>query len=237
LFLYLAMIFCSSAAFSYIRIPRDPRCWPIDDKVPTKLGTEKSLNSKGVKILINTSLRCSNQYLNEALNGLPWQLDLWHQWWWEAGNEEAVEVLLKMPDADINARDGRGETKLMSALAARETGLVQLLVQSGGADVNLASNKGTTPATLAVWNKDVDSLRLLVQAGANLDVRDPQIGYTLPMWAVENNDLDCLNVMIDAGVDLTASVPYGTSITTLAKASGNEEILRIVSKYTSLSSS
>jgi hypothetical protein len=75
-----------------------------------------------------------------------------------------------MPEADANARDDRGQTKLMVAADAGDEAMVATLL-AAGADVNRSSRKGTTAVIFAVWRSDHATLQLLVDAGADLTVR------------------------------------------------------------------
>jgi hypothetical protein len=77
---------------------------------------------------------------------------------------------MRMPEADANARDDRGQTKLMVAADAGDDAMVATLL-AAGADVNCSSRKGTTAVIFAVWRSDPATLQLLVDAGADLTVR------------------------------------------------------------------
>ena len=80
------------------------------------------------------------------------------------------QVLMRMPEADANTRDDRGQTKLMVAADAGDAAMVATLLACG-ADVNRSSRKGTTAVIFAVWRSDPATLQLLVDAGADLTVR------------------------------------------------------------------
>lgn len=49
----------------------------------------------------------------------------WVQRWWAASTADAVELLASVPEADIDAVDDRGETKLLQAARLAQTDIVK----------------------------------------------------------------------------------------------------------------
>ncbi|XP_018560868.1 transient receptor potential channel pyrexia-like [Anoplophora glabripennis] len=84
-----------------------------------------------------------------------------------SGCLEAVCLMLGN-GADVNAKDGSGNTPLLLAVCIRQeeiyNAIVKRLIESG-ADVN-AYNKGLTPLYNAVFYKRQESVRMLLQEGA-----------------------------------------------------------------------
>lgn len=73
--------------------------------------------------------------------------------------------------ANVNARDVKGITPLVSAVNANFVEAVELLVGKG-ARLDESNNSGETPLITAVHNRNVAVMRLLLKAGANPDRAD-----------------------------------------------------------------
>lgn len=73
--------------------------------------------------------------------------------------------------ANVNARDGKGVTPLVSAVNANFAEGVELLVAKG-ARVDESNNSGETPLITAVHNRNIAIMRLLLKAGADPDRAD-----------------------------------------------------------------
>jgi ankyrin repeat protein len=88
--------------------------------------------------------------------------------WQEAtrqGDIEQVHHLLEA-GADINAKDGYGQTALMNAARDGHLELVRLLVERG-ADLNVSAKYNLTALMLAIINGQIEIARILIDAGAD----------------------------------------------------------------------
>ena len=73
--------------------------------------------------------------------------------------------------ANVNARDAKGMTPLVSAVNANFVEGVELLLTKG-ARLNDSNNAGETPLITAVHNRNIAVMRLLLKAGADPDRAD-----------------------------------------------------------------
>jgi len=73
--------------------------------------------------------------------------------------------------ANVNVRDAKGMTPLVSAVNANFPEGVELLVGKG-ARLNDSNNAGETPLITAVHNRNIAVMRLLLKAGADPDRAD-----------------------------------------------------------------
>lgn len=87
--------------------------------------------------------------------------------------------------ADVNIRDGKGNTPLEDASSLGFTEGVQLLVDTG-AKVDEPDATGETPLITAVHRRDLPMIRVLLKAGANPD-RSDNTGRTARDYAREND--------------------------------------------------
>lgn len=73
--------------------------------------------------------------------------------------------------ANVNVRDAKGMTPVVSAVNANFPEGVELLVDKG-ARLNDSNNAGETPLITAVHNRNIAVIRLLLKAGADPDRAD-----------------------------------------------------------------
>jgi ankyrin repeat protein len=110
--------------------------------------------------------------------------------------EAALHIVVKGRDAgwtrfmisrgaDLNMRDGSGETPLTSAVRIGWDDGVQLLL-SQGAKADLPNSRGETPLIVAVQTRDLVIVRQLVAAGANPAVADRVTGQSAKDYAARD---------------------------------------------------
>jgi len=121
--------------------------------------------------------------------------------------------------ADVNARDGRGQTPLQAALRnptarfARRARNMATFLLDNKAGVNLATPEGDAPLHLAARAGDADLIQLLLSKGAAINARGMN-GET-PLLIATNKDtpLALYQTLIDKGADVNARTggtqPYG----------------------------
>ena len=92
--------------------------------------------------------------------------------WEEAAHRGTMDVLQRLLDAgaDIDARDGHGQTALMIAAVEGRRQTVEWLVAHGAA-LDRTAKYGLSALMLAVVNGHADIVRALTDAGARLDLR------------------------------------------------------------------
>jgi ankyrin repeat protein len=82
----------------------------------------------------------------------------------DAGAEDVRRMI--EAGAEVNARDGDGETPLTRAVMSNPDIQVVSLLIGAGADVNAKATTGFTPLRLAIINDNPEAASLLLQAGA-----------------------------------------------------------------------
>jgi ankyrin repeat protein len=98
---------------------------------------------------------------------------------------KAVERLLDQ-GADIEARDERGWTPLMSAIHAGQTENAKLLI-ARNADPNAKDNHGWTVLMTAAFEGDAEVGSLLIEKGAAVNAKDDTYGNTALMVVLLNS--------------------------------------------------
>lgn len=87
--------------------------------------------------------------------------------------------------ADVNARDGKGDTPLILAVVGGYDNLIPILTDAH-ANPNLGNAQGETPLILAVHRRDADMIRLLLKAGADPDQTDSLAGKSARDYAMQD---------------------------------------------------
>jgi uncharacterized protein len=105
--------------------------------------------------------------------------------------------------AQLDARDGDGDTPLMYAALDNRADVASVLLKAG-ADVNARNNKGDTPLLAAALRGRAEVARLLLAAGADVRVKN-QKGQTALSLAEQEGHAEIIRMLKDAGA--TSSKP------------------------------
>ena len=130
------------------------------------------------------------------------------------GNREMVQVLL-WAKADVNARDGNGETPLMMIGEDTTSEIVWDLINNG-AKVNLRDDDGDTALIAVAEVENVEALKVLLDAGAKVNGTNND-GQTALMIAAENGKVHNVRALILSGADVNARDKDGKTALMLAK--------------------
>ncbi len=169
----------------------------------------------------------------------------------------SLRTLIKS-GADVNVKDARGVTPLMSAAFVGSADAMRMLLDSG-ADPNLINNSGSTALILAA--SDLDKVRLLVDRGANVNIvssrgrtavflaamggrsealvrllasRDANLGVidtfkmTLLHAATIGNDTETIRFLVGKGLDVNAVNGIGFTPLVFAASAGNVEAAQLL---------
>ena len=141
---------------------------------------------------------------------------LWQTWWFEARNADALAVLAKMPDADVDAKTKSridpkakqawvpgGHTAVILA-AQRDDPRSIFALRDLGADLNAADDNGATALHHAAFCDAAGAIRALIECGADGDARDERDGSTPAILAAYGSRRNALAALLESDVDLTA---------------------------------
>ena len=150
---------------------------------------------------------------------------------------EIVQILIQA-GADVNATDNYGNSVLMFSTAKTRGNDITVLLIDAGADVNAPDPDGGTVLIRAIRGWVIEKIKLLLEAGANIDLRDKK-GKTALMYAIEDSEnleklkklqLEKIKLLIQAGTDINIRDNQGNTALSLAKKTGNAEIIQILIK-------
>jgi ankyrin repeat protein len=136
--------------------------------------------------------------------------------------------------ADVNAKDYKDLTPLMSASERGHGDIARLLVDRG-ADVSAKNTRSMTALMYASRGGHVDIAKLLVDRGADVNAKD-SAGKTCLMIAAEAGILgpwrtainkaeqrELVSLLIDRAADVNAQDPYGNTAWMYALSASDEE--------------
>ena len=146
------------------------------------------------------------------------------------GQVEVIDALIKA-GADLEAKDKRGRTALMSAVQSRNADAVNALL-AGGAKVDTRDEVQATALFRAAGPfGNVTVVGSLLNAGAQVNVSDKN-GMTPLMWAVRFGDAPRVKALVDAGATIDARDNRGLSAMDYARnrrdKASSDEILSII---------
>ncbi|KAI2767123.1 hypothetical protein DTO012A8_7650 [Penicillium roqueforti] len=100
----------------------------------------------------------------------------------DQGRLEAVELLLKQQDTNLQAPDHSGSTALHVATKRNHKSIVNLLLANPNVDINCRDGHGNTPLWWSTRLKQDDiSIRLLAEDGVDLNAVGWKSGSTTPL--------------------------------------------------------
>ncbi len=143
-----------------------------------------------------------------------------------AGHPDAVSALVK-GDADINSRDGRGQTPFHRALSAsnpRVSEIARFFIDNG-ADVDTTDEDGETPLMTAVREGYLEVVRSLLDKGALKDVRDRNFNQSLLHLAAIRGYGDIADILLARGLDPNAQDVYDATPMRYALLHGNPMVI------------
>ena len=121
-----------------------------------------------------------------------------------------VETLKQSLDqgADLEQPTETGETLLISAALAGQSGVAEVLI-SRGANILARNQKGLTPLHAAAYAGHVDVVALLIESGADVNDSANRLSTTSLHLAAEENQLAVVELLIANGAAVEAKEMNG----------------------------
>ena len=141
------------------------------------------------------------------------------------GDPEELRSLVKEKGADVNAVAGPGNRyyPLSAAITSGNLEMVRVLLELG-ANPNIREDPGYPIIHGAAQEGNTEVVRLLVDAGAGVDGIDA-------LWtAIDHGHTEVVRLLVEARADVNPEDPWnqGSLLLTLARISGNPEIVQIL---------
>lgn len=111
---------------------------------------------------------------------------------------KAIQLLEERPTV-IDARDARGDTALIIAIARSDSTWTGYLLNEG-ADANLQARNGDTPLITAARVGFADAVRRLLGRGAKVDLAN-RMGETPLIVAVQQRHVPLVKLLLEAGAN------------------------------------
>lgn len=135
---------------------------------------------------------------------------LWETWWFEARNADALSVLAKMPDADVDAKTKSridpkakqmwvpgGNTAVILA-AQRDDPKSVFTLHELGADLDATDDNGATALHHAAFSDAANAINALLKCGADGDAQDKRDGSTPAILAAYGCRRKALGALLDS---------------------------------------
>jgi hypothetical protein len=145
----------------------------------------------------------------------------------QRGAIEGIQLLIEK-GADVNSKDGAGETALMFACSSGNARAVQLLIERG-ADVKVRSKRNETALGFAATAGVQASVKMLLAKGAEVNVRNFR-GYSPLMFAASSDTMPAgiIRLLLDKGADPSFTGDYDEPASALAAKRGHTEAARLL---------
>lgn len=197
----------------YFKEPPIPRAWRIGIPVAVLVAaavffkaTPETLGmGKYQRFRFDVSTGKINK-VRETLKSNPGFVNKVQPGWGTALHEAArsgrakIAELLLADGADVNAKDGQGDTPLQVAIAwGGHENVVKVLI-AHKADINSRDNDGNTPLWSAAARGYTNIIALLLRNGADVNARD-KYGDCPLSAAIENNRYGVVPLLLSNGAD------------------------------------
>jgi len=141
------------------------------------------------------------------------------------GNSTAVGLFI---DAGINveARDGAGQTALMTATLTNQLETVKVLLAKG-ADPDAKDKYGGTALMTAAWKGNKEIALALLESGVELNAKATN-GMTALMFAAWENHSEISRVLLEKGADPELKDKNGWTAAMRADFKGHTEVVNIL---------
>ncbi|KAL6811155.1 hypothetical protein GGI42DRAFT_339932 [Trichoderma sp. SZMC 28013] len=147
------------------------------------------------------------------------------QWVVSNNREATVKQLLKM-GADIDARDGKGNTALLLSLHHGHGAIMKLLIHHG-ANIDAKDPGGRTALLMATKYENQDTVIFLLENGADIKARD-DVGRTALLMATIYNNHGIAKLLVEKGVEINAKDHFGNTALKLAVLYRNQDIVKLL---------
>lgn len=117
----------------------------------------------------------------------------------ERDGDKAMQLFQSVGPTIVNAKDGKGDTPLIAALANSDERFASFLLNKG-ADPNLAGSGGDTPLITAARVGYDDAIGWLLGLGAKVDQAN-RMGETPLIIAVQQREPRIVKLLLAAGAD------------------------------------
>lgn len=144
----------------------------------------------------------------------------------EKKNDAVAELLLALPNLEVNAQGFSGMTALTWYVWSGNERNVQYLLEHGS-NPNLSDADGDTPLHGAAQRGNVKLLQMLLAAGANPNAKN-KVGGTALMWAGVYGQDEAARVLIEKGADAALKDETGMTASAWAAKNKRDELARFL---------
>ena len=141
------------------------------------------------------------------------------------GNLKKLNELLSK-GADINAKDGNGNSVLLYAIKHNKVEAVNFLL-SKGANLEAKDKSTRTPLMFAIIEENAEMVKFLLSKGAKLEAKD-DTGWTPLIIAVGKQNRGIVEFLVSKGADVNAKTTSGITPLHVAAHKNNQELVKFL---------
>ncbi|GAB5365043.1 hypothetical protein AAMO2058_001022500 [Amorphochlora amoebiformis] len=148
------------------------------------------------------------------------------------GHKNIIERLLELPSTKLLVNHGMAARSMATpVLIASQMGHLEVVktLVAHGADIKQPMTDGTTPFKVACAQGDPELIEYLLEKGADIESPNKDQNTAL-MAAIIKSNVRAVELLLKRGANPNAKSSDGRDPITLARATGNPEILQIISK-------
>jgi ankyrin repeat protein len=125
--------------------------------------------------------------------------------------------------ADINVRNGAGETALHQAANLKDIKIAKFLLENG-ASINIKNQKGETPLHIAARHGNKELMKILLAKDSSMIDARNKFGYTALHIAAWNGDVPIAKLLLEQGAETKLKTKDGNTALHLAALRGHFEL-------------
>jgi len=141
------------------------------------------------------------------------------------GNLKKLNELLSK-GADVNAKDGNGNSVLLYAIKHNKVEAVNFLL-SKGANLEAKNKNIRTPLMFAIIEENAEMVKFLLSKGAKLEAKD-DTGWTPLIIAVGKQNREIVEFLVSKGADVNAKTTSGITPLHVAAHKNNQELVKFL---------
>lgn len=147
-----------------------------------KLGTIDLLISRGADVNAVNAKRCSVLHVSTVMK-----------------DGDAVALLLRHPDIDVNIKDNYGDTPLHEAIVKEDAAVLNLLCTSPKTDFTIMNRRGFNCLHYAALKGNLVAIQLIISRVRHLVEVKKEDGFSALLLSSLNGHPDCVKLLLDEG--------------------------------------
>ncbi|XP_050449067.1 ankyrin repeat domain-containing protein 16-like [Cataglyphis hispanica] len=148
-----------------------------------------------------------------------------------AGDENAIDLLLKHSPKSIDDRSNNGRSALHIAAFHGHERVINLLVASCANLLNVQDSSGSSPLHEAVKHGNLNAAKCIVHLGANVSLVD-NVGQTILHIATLTDNSGAVEYILEHNlIDVNCKASFGITPLMIAQRNNHNDVIKILIRY------